>query len=562
MAELRAPEQNRLLGQLARMLRTTEGDIAAPEFLPKGLDVMGLVRQLMLPSAETVEKLSYGDPLFRMPTQSNIPITADREYLADVVGMAPMVPAASRATTRLSNEAADQLVRAITRNPEATAPQVLEAAGQMLPMSRITTYHGSPYLFREFDPARVGTGEGAQAYGVGSGYTAEARNVAEGYRKGIKDMGSIKAINEKMDELVKVMESDSEYPGAYRKFKSEKGRKAAEEYDALIQQRSEIRNAPGYLYKGEIPDEILPSFLDWDKPLSQQSEEVRNALKRRVVNVVPQDKFDMGGNARLRDNRGGEVDPTSSQPWLLEATDASGTKFFGLTQKDVDRMFGAKDAKDLTGEQIYARLTQDQGSQQAASEYLNSIGVRGIRYLDQGSRSEGKGTSNFIPFQPEDYRIQEINDRPIGEFFPGLLDQPAQSVVENPLYKLTKEEFLGKPKIVTPKGSKDLEPRVLTTNENVDPEPFMGGKYSVKMSEDGAAVFDGDKVVASYNFGDTLVVNPKYRKRGIAEELVYQWRSRYPDVAKAKTRTKVSQNVQEKVWERIQNEKFRAENGF
>ena len=137
MAELRAPEQNRLLGQLARMLRTTEGDIAAPEFLPRGLDVMGLVRQLMLPSAETVEKMSYGDPLFRMPTQSNIPITADREYLAEVLGMAPAVPAASKATTRLSNEAADQLVRAITRNPEATAPQVLEAAGEMAPLSRI-----------------------------------------------------------------------------------------------------------------------------------------------------------------------------------------------------------------------------------------------------------------------------------------------------------------------------------------------------------------------------------------------------------------------------------------
>jgi hypothetical protein len=135
MAELRAPEQNRLLGQLARMLRTTEGDIAAPEFLPRGLDVMGLVRQLMLPSAETVEKMSYGDPLFRMPTQSNIPITADREYLAEVLGMAPAVPAASRATTRLSNEAADRLVQMITRNPEATAPQVLEAAGQMLPLS-------------------------------------------------------------------------------------------------------------------------------------------------------------------------------------------------------------------------------------------------------------------------------------------------------------------------------------------------------------------------------------------------------------------------------------------
>ena len=148
MAELTAPQQNRLLGQLANMLRTTEGDIAAPEFLPRGLDVMGLVRQLMLPSAETVEKLSYGDPLFRMPQQSYIPITADREYLADVVGMAPMVPAASSGATRLTNEAADALVRAITRNPEATAPGVLEAAGEMLPLSRMI----SPEVATKFLP--------------------------------------------------------------------------------------------------------------------------------------------------------------------------------------------------------------------------------------------------------------------------------------------------------------------------------------------------------------------------------------------------------------------------
>jgi hypothetical protein len=160
MAELRAPEQNRLLGQLARMLRTTEGDIAAPEFLPRGLDVMGLVRQLMLPSAETVEKLSYGDPLFRMPTQSNIPITADREYLADVAGMAPMVPAASKPTTRLSNEAADRLVQMITRNPEATAPQVLEAAGQMLPLSsvyrRSTPLNPDPSVGTRFEREYIG----------------------------------------------------------------------------------------------------------------------------------------------------------------------------------------------------------------------------------------------------------------------------------------------------------------------------------------------------------------------------------------------------------------------
>jgi len=136
MDRLSAPQQNAIGAYFANLLRKVEQD-SGPEFLPRGLDVMGLVRQLALPSAETVEKLSYGDPLFRMPTQSNIPITTDRGYVAEVLGMAPAVPAASRATTRISNEMADQLVRAIMGNPQATAPGALEAAGQMAPLARM-----------------------------------------------------------------------------------------------------------------------------------------------------------------------------------------------------------------------------------------------------------------------------------------------------------------------------------------------------------------------------------------------------------------------------------------
>jgi len=175
---LSAPEQNRLLAGLSNLLRRVEQD-SGPEFLPRGLDVMGLVRQLALPSAETVEKLSYGDPLFRMPQQSNIPITTDRGYVAEVLGMAPAVPAASRATTRISNEMADQLVRAITGNPQATAPAALEAAGQMAPLARMfkpeevkkvipetkvvdesgnpqLMYHGTREDFNEFSPGARG----------------------------------------------------------------------------------------------------------------------------------------------------------------------------------------------------------------------------------------------------------------------------------------------------------------------------------------------------------------------------------------------------------------------
>ena len=294
----------------------------------------------------------------------------------------------------------------------------------------ITAYHGSPYLFKQFDPMKVGTGEGAQAYGVGAGYTAEARPVAEEYRMmlarrdvtgdPVTDLANL-AMKQKGKENDAIKFLQKEMAG-YEKTGWPSPEYKTQYEQAIEKIKSGNVERVGYLYKGDIPDEILPNFLNWDQPLSQQSDEVKNVLKRRIVDVQPTDKFDMGGNARLRDNRNGQYDKTSSSPWILEAFDSSGTKTFGLTQKDVDRMFGSKNAKDLTGEQIYARLTQEMGSQQAASDYLNSIGIRGIRYLDQGSRREGKGTSNFIPFRPEDFKIQEINDIPLEDYIAkGLL---------------------------------------------------------------------------------------------------------------------------------------------
>ena len=132
---------------------------------------------------------------------------------------------------------------------------------------------------------------------------------------------------------------------------------------------------PGYLYKGDIPDEILPKFLDWDKPLSQQSEEVQKALAK--------------------------IDPDSFSP--------KGNDY----------------APEELGQMIYARIANSPlaKNQAEATAVLNQYGIRGIRYLDQGSRGEGKGTSNFVPFRPEDYKIQEINDIPIEEWKrKGLLD--------------------------------------------------------------------------------------------------------------------------------------------
>lgn len=46
-----------------------------------------------------------------------------------------------------------------------------------------TAYHGSPYDFSKFSNEAIGTGEGAQAHGLGH-YTALDKNVADTrYRK-------------------------------------------------------------------------------------------------------------------------------------------------------------------------------------------------------------------------------------------------------------------------------------------------------------------------------------------------------------------------------------------
>ena len=143
MAEISAIPQQPQLGRLAQFLRYLETE--KPEFLPSQLDVMGLVRQLTLPQASTVENLSYGNLPFTMPpsgTGAMIPQvkTGRKAEVADLVGMLGGVPgmgAVADVGTKLSNEAADAIVRTITRNPAATAPAVLQEAGQMVPLARM-----------------------------------------------------------------------------------------------------------------------------------------------------------------------------------------------------------------------------------------------------------------------------------------------------------------------------------------------------------------------------------------------------------------------------------------
>jgi len=266
--------------------------------------------------------------------------------------------------------AADEFIKTKQLNGPATQ-DVDRMMAQSLAPTGMTVYHGSPYKFSAFDPKKIGTGEGAQAFGHGL-YVAENPAIAKQYQKNVKDMDSIQAYNKRLKELSQIMDSDSVYPGAYRKFKSEKGQNAADEYDHVMEMRNQKSVDPGNLYKIDLPDEHIDKMLDWDKPLSQQPENVKSGLK----NIA--DKFPSIPDFDLK--KWMDADPLASTWHNVLNRD------LGVSQPDI-------------------------------ASTLSNQGISGIKYFDQGSRDSASGTRNFVIFPGNEdiLKIQDINGKSIND---------------------------------------------------------------------------------------------------------------------------------------------------
>jgi hypothetical protein len=240
-------------------------------------------------------------------------------------------------------------------------------------------YHGSPHKFNKFDMSKIGTGEGAQAYGHGL-YFAESPDVAKSYQKlgevvsigGKPVSGGRTAAFDAPDGMSKTaMDVLGLHQWNVKTALDSLGKDYAESstigdksyYMYLIRQikqipQNKIAAEGGNLYKVDIPDESIAKMLDWDKPLSQQSPEVRKALQV------------------LRDSA------KKTLPNVAEG--------------------------DPTARGIYTAYQSHRGGNQAAvSEKLRELGIPGIRYLDNGSRSVGNGTSNYVVFDDSLPKILE-----------------------------------------------------------------------------------------------------------------------------------------------------------
>jgi hypothetical protein len=247
-----------------------------------------------------------------------------------------------------------------------------------------TAYHGSPHDFSAFDTSKIGTGEGAQAYGHGL-YFAENEGVARGYRDALtQDRGVDRYWTDNTGKRVDLdaysggIGPQADAVGMLRQSGSvDEAIQLAKQYgpnafiggqkqmDSVLSGLQKFKDAGltqtvdrGHMYEVNIAADPA-HFLDWDKPMHEQSPYVQERLSKIL---------------------GYDVSQAPTSPF---------------TGKPLTGPFNPGAAwQNVVNEHGLIR----EGAAVRASQTLQDAGIPGIRYLDAGSRGAGTGTSNHVVF--------------------------------------------------------------------------------------------------------------------------------------------------------------------
>ena len=255
------------------------------------------------------------------------------------------------------------------------------------PLLGATVWHGTPHRFPatpknplgEFDMSKIGTGEGAQAYGHGL-YLADSPEVATSYQHGLTNRDFIRKVRDIYDETVSPSEATESLLAHGGLSDSERALLHALQQDgwlgfdyphqavqAVLREGHNFDVSPatagavrdfGSLYKVALPDEYLPRLLDWDKPIQDQAVAgaVAPLMRRRMLELHP---WNTGSDIYR------ELATEAKQRWTKPSANPT----------------------------------------EAASDALRSAGIPGVRYLDGVSRGARQGTHNYVIWQPDILRI-------------------------------------------------------------------------------------------------------------------------------------------------------------
>ncbi|MGZ8335013.1 MAG: hypothetical protein ACXWUZ_17955 [Allosphingosinicella sp.] len=188
----------------------------------------------------------------------------------------------------------------------------------------------------------------------------------------------------------------------------------------------------GQLYRVEVPEN--DELLDWDRAWSEQPERVKTALGGLAAPPRWAEDTSKCDRGAVVERWTLSVDG-SERAWIYETTDGD-SEVTVLTNRESPRVGGfdtlpdryesGADARaaaeaeadmsrswraDLesagTGHDVYQALAFETGGARAASEKLNELGIKGLRYLDQGSPGQGEGTRNFVIFDEDAIEVRE-----------------------------------------------------------------------------------------------------------------------------------------------------------
>ena len=289
--------------------------------------------------------------------------------------------------------------------------ELLDPVYGMMPVAGISAFHGSPHLFNKFRMDKIGTGEGAQAYGHGL-YFAENPKVAKEYMRPEQNYQRAAGHLNNRQEFVKDMMDQGRTKDDIWKMTQEKYGEFVNPRELSLDFKS-IWEEPATLYKVDIPDEQVAKMLDWDKPLSEQPKSVMDAVDK----ILPKSKRDslaMRGLFGRDDYTKFHTGKTIAKP-LGELT---GKEIQVGLRSEIRSAFGsdAQNYREALGDAdkfLKAVAGREKNSDSLTSAVLKREGIPGIKYLDQGSRGAGQGTRNFVLFDDQIPQILEVNDKPV-----------------------------------------------------------------------------------------------------------------------------------------------------
>jgi len=269
--------------------------------------------------------------------------------------------------------------------------QLASEAGQ------IDVYHGSPYKFSKFDLEKVGSGEGAQAFGHGLYFTSK-KEIAEYYAVPRAPSGMrISGINfKKVRELMNAGKIDDAKRYALslnKEYQTKKFYDKARDWQQIYQEIVTKEKLPiwaedpsvykAILHKGKDPSKY--DYLDWYEKITEKQ---LDKLKHRFELEHPDLRFG-------------------------QYKDYFGNKHFsyGMDKQITNKPIGS---------QIYRYLDLVFDSEKEASAFLKRSGIDGITYPSEtlsGMPISGERGRNYVVFDPQDISI--IPERKIPERIPG-----------------------------------------------------------------------------------------------------------------------------------------------